>query len=429
MLRLSLLQRRRAALTSGHGRILRQAIVFLEKAGPEDSSIELSYLVGNATWEPTYNLRADGDLNAVNVEYAAIAQQMSGEDWDNVTLTLSTAAARMVATGPTLAPMTISLTPQHQPLESTALRGRYEDTRKHQELLQRSDGRAEQTRTQWGWNWAAQAGQNIELAVGADRLHLLRDDRVETAAGLSVNYRLPGKVSLASRRDSQMVEIARLTLPATFYYEAVPLLSEQVHRYAELTNTSELSLLEGRSHMYLDGDYVGRGLMSMVARGQKLTVGFGVEPQLRAWREFVDKDERIQGGNRNINMTFRLVLDNYADRDIDLRVLDRIPPSREDLRVTLEDLEDPLSTDAEYVRALKPRGILRWDITIEAGAAANTARIIDYSYMLEFDRNLHIATEAPVNLGRRPEPADVPAGVREEDYRNTRDVFESLMRH
>ncbi len=407
--RQTLLQRRRAELTRDRSKTMREAIVFLDKAAAGAASIELSYLVGNATWEPSYNLKAAGDMKAVNVEYAALAQQMSGEDWDGVALTLSTAAARMVATGPTLAPMWLTLTRTPPGRQISDVESRMKDTQKKlldtREQMQRSVGQQGQVESQWEMNKAAESSQNLELLSNSEDIHILRRMRTETSAGLSVNYKLPGKVSLASRQESQMVEIARVTLPAKFYYEAVPLLTEQVHRYAELTNTSELSLLQGRSHMYLDGDFVGRGLMSMVARGQKLTVGFGVEPQLRAWREFVSKDERIQGGNRNIKTHYRLVLDNYADRDIDVRVLDRIPISKEDIRVTLGELKDPLSTDAEYLRAFRPRGILRWDVSVKAKSAATTARIIEYSYTLEFDRNLHIGSE--------PAPAASPAAKQE----------------
>ncbi len=393
---LALLQRKRHELTRSHSKTTREAVVFLEKMNGGKGDIQLHYLVSNATWEPTYNLRAKGDMRNVDVEYSALAQQMSGEDWDDVKLTLSTAAAQMVADGPSIAPLFVRLsrTPsRYGGLAEMERRYRTSQTqlRYQQEALQKSAGRDRQIDANWEMNVAANEAQSLELIAPTADMYLMRKVMGEASGGLSVNYKLEGKVSLASRRERQMVEIKKLTLPATFYNEAAPLLGEYVYRYAQLTNNSALSLLEGRSNVYLDGDFVGSGTVAMVARGQKLTVGFGIEPQLRAWREFVSKKEHVQGGNRNVVFQYRLVLDNYSDKAIVVRAVDRIPVPKADIRVTLGELKDKLSTDAEYLRAHRPRGILRWDISVPAKSAATTARIVEYSFTLEFDKNMHIS--------------------------------------
>ena len=412
---LSLLQRKRHELTRSHSKTTREAVVFLEKVNGGKTDIQLHYLVGNATWEPTYNLRATGDLRQVTVEYSALAHQMSGESWDDVQLTLSTAAAQMVADGPSVAPLFVTLSRSPSRYGGLAeIERRYKQSRTQlryqQEALQKSTGRDRQIDANWEMNVAANQAQSLELTAPSADMYLVRKVLGEASGGLSVNYKLEGKVSLASRRESQMVEIKKLTLPSVFYYEAAPLLGEYVYRYAQLTNNSALSLLEGRSNVYLDGDFVGSGTVPMVARGQKLTVGFGIEPQLRAWREFISKKEHVQGGNRNVVFKYRLVLDNYADKPIVVRAVDRIPVPKADIKVTLGDLKDKLSADAEYLRAHRPRGILRWDISVPAKSAATTARIVEYSFTLEFDKNMHISGQ----------PGAVNKKIKQEFYRSLR---------
>jgi len=44
--------------------------------------------------------------------------------------------------------------------------------------------------------------------------------------GLAVDYAIPGRITIESRRDQQMFHIATLDLGAAFFYAAVPLLSE-----------------------------------------------------------------------------------------------------------------------------------------------------------------------------------------------------------
>ncbi|MFO0782285.1 MAG: DUF4139 domain-containing protein [Phycisphaerales bacterium] len=47
--------------------------------------------MANAGWSPTYNVRAAGDRSSVQIEYDVIRSQATGEDWKDVTVSLSTA--------------------------------------------------------------------------------------------------------------------------------------------------------------------------------------------------------------------------------------------------------------------------------------------------------------------------------------------------
>ena len=53
--------------------------------------MKVRYLVEAASWSPSYNIRADAARKSATVEYQASIEQMSGEDWNDVTMTLSTA--------------------------------------------------------------------------------------------------------------------------------------------------------------------------------------------------------------------------------------------------------------------------------------------------------------------------------------------------
>jgi hypothetical protein len=140
--------------------------------------------------------------------------------------------------------------------------------------------------------------------------------------------------------------------------------------------------------VYLDGRFVGQGEIPTVARGQTFVVGFGADPQLRARRELVEKDDIVQGGNRETRFEYRLVVENFSGAAAAIRVLDRLPHAENgaDIRITLGETSDPLSDDKLYVRAERPMGILRWDIEAPAEAAGDDARLIEYRYAVEYDR-------------------------------------------
>jgi len=399
--KLNLLKRQRSELTRTHSKTAREAIVFLDKAAAGKASIRLHYLVTNATWAPAYNLRGDAAMTKVTVEYAALAHQMTGEDWTGVKLTLSAAAAQMAAEGPTLAPLQVRLGRTVASYKNPKIARQREEQRKQLGVLnttmQQTISRDRQIDVNWKMNRAADAWQNDELIVAEKDQYVVQKGTMTVAAALSANYPLTGSVTFVSRRENQMIEIARFVLPAKFHYEAVPLLTEYVFRYARLNNSSGLSLLEGPANIYLGGDFVGRGTVPMMAQGQQAAVGFGMDPQLRAWREFVakkDSDEWI-GGNRRTKLSYRLVLHNYSGKAVKVRLLDRVPLATDQLKVEVSDASKPLSKDAEYLRVRRPRGILRWDTSVPAGSAAGKPKTITYAYTLTYSKDLHIGGEPP----------------------------------
>lgn len=270
---LNLLRRKRSELARSHTKTMREAIIFLDKTGNAGNELRLSYIVRNASWSPTYNLRGGAKAKNVTVEMGALAQQTSGEDWESVKLTLSTAGAQLVADGPSLAPLWLYLSKAPQTWGRGGLEKRIRSTKSRMRTsnaaLQNTIGRAFQRGVQWDMNRAGQEIQQLELGLDPGDLASVRQAMRATESGLAVNYTIGGKVSLASRRDNQMVRITKLDLAATFFYEATPLLTEQVYRYAEMVNDSNVSLLEGNASVYLDGEFMGTANIPMVACGQK----------------------------------------------------------------------------------------------------------------------------------------------------------------
>jgi uncharacterized protein (TIGR02231 family) len=169
---------------------------------------------------------------------------------------------------------------------------------------------------------------------------------------------------------------------------AVPVLNTYVYREAELANSSDEDLLAGPITVYLNGRFVGRGEIPTVARGQTFVVGFGADPQLRSRRELADKQDDVQGGNRETRFEYRIVIENFSNQAAAVRVMDRIPHAENgsDIRIAVGETSDPISTDKLYVRRERPMGILRWDIEVPAGAGADNARIVNYKYSVEYDR-------------------------------------------
>ena len=57
------------------------------------------------------------------------------------------------------------------------------------------------------------------------------------------------------------------------------------------------------------------------ASGQRLVIGFGADQQVRTRRELVDKFDELQGGNRQLKFVYRLVLSNFKDQPVTVRLI------------------------------------------------------------------------------------------------------------
>ncbi len=411
-----LARRRHSELTAGSSRTLREAVVELSAERAAQADVRLNYLVTEAGWEPLYNVRATGQNAAVTVEYNATVHQMSGEDWPNVQLTLSTASPALTSQGPELGPFWVSLA--GQPLVSQVVEVQDEMSESLRRSLASNAMRQRQAAhweenedAMWLMNAAAGGLQNLELAADKDVLRRLREPSV--SEGLSVTYALPGGTTVPSRREQQMVQIVSLDLASDLYFVAVPLLTGYVYREAELLNDSELALLEGQATVYLNGGFVGRTDVPMVAVGQKFTVGLGMDSQLRAARRMVERTERVLGANKEVVASYGLTLENFKERPVNVRVYDRIPHTTKgaEIRVTLGEMSDELSDDRLYLQDERPKGILRWDIEVPAGSAGPDARRVDYGYSLEFDRKLYVVS--PLG-GGQAEKGGAPEQLRQE---------------
>ena len=397
---LALAERKRSELTAGASETVREVVLFLERHVDGPQTIRLNYLVSNCGWSPSYTFRAASDNPQVQVEFNALIHQMTGEDWDGVTLTLSTASPALSASGPGLAPFPVTLAEevgdgklsgQELAAQLQSVRGRqYEANVRNRSAANMS----ESIGSSWAVNAAANEYQTLELISGKDIVNTLEAEDVGVTEGHSLSYQLDGTVSLASRSDQQMVRILRSEHEGLFYNVATPVLTGYVYREAELTNTGGQDLLKGPVAVYLDGRFVGRGEIPTVARGQKFVVGFGADPQLRSRRELISKTESMQGGNRELKFQYRLVVENYKDQPVPVRVFDRLPycDRPDDVRVTLGDLEDPLDDDMLYQRRERTKGILRWAIDVPANAILEEARIILYGFTIEYDRTFQLST-------------------------------------
>ncbi|TFG49164.1 MAG: mucoidy inhibitor MuiA family protein, partial [Candidatus Brocadiia bacterium] len=255
---LELLQRKRADLDAGRSKTEREAVVFVNKTSSGTGTIKLSYIVDGANWFAQYNLRANPDKSAVLIEYNAVVNQTSGENWEGVTLSLSTSEPTMIAAPPVLEHMLLTLRPVAGPAVPGQEFGKRQEQQMANESAPQSQIKAEQYRDisqMFGRNLKEQRiaskkgiaanyeinsiafdNQFIELSADKDVIQKIQREaeRFARTEGVSVSYNLPGKLTLPSRTDQQIVNIASINAKSEFTMVSMPLLTNYIYRQDDI---------------------------------------------------------------------------------------------------------------------------------------------------------------------------------------------------
>lgn len=434
----NLLRRERNVITGSSSKVEREAIVFVNAKG-NGANITLRYLVYNASWSPSYNVRAESAAESLTIEYLASVQQQSGEDWGEVNMTLSTATPAMVATAPSLDPLTIKLSFDQKEKSALLSPDQYKlqwaQLQEQQRSLERSrNNLAPQLQQQlaeapasganaapsvgggrgqgpagpggfvdreffadgvagdYGLNENAAELQNFEIANGRVFGKDAKKARPTFDEGIAVTYRLDGRTSLPSRSDHQLIQIASMPMKGDFYRKAAPVLTQYIYREAAVINSSELVLLAGPASTYIGGEFVGHGVIPTIAAGEKFTIGLGIDSSLRAGRELISREEKIQGGNKVVEFQYKLAVDNFSSQPASIRLFDRLPQADDkQVRIVLgEEAESKLSDDENYLQSDRKKGILRFDLDLAGKTnGVNTTEFI-YTFTLEYDKQLRV---------------------------------------
>ncbi|HEV3261740.1 MAG TPA: mucoidy inhibitor MuiA family protein [Gemmataceae bacterium] len=391
---LAFVERQQQALRSGPSRIEQDAVIVVDKAKPEAGKVRLNYLVDSASWHPQYRFRAGKEKQPIQVEYLAAVMQHTGESWDNARLTLSTAEPLLNAAPPELKMLDVALVPQSAPNPAAQSAAQYD----MQAQVLRGQARKEFT-----GNNAKGGGKLINDAAAVEQAKDLLATREEdlkknvqdglrtNIEGPSVTYHLPSRLTIPSRTDEQIIEVARIDLKPDYFYKAVPVLTSHVYRLANLTNTTDYVLLPGEATMYIGTDFVGRATLPLVAIGEQFTAGFGVDPQLQVQRQMMDKTRTTQGDNQVLKFEYRILVTSYKAEPVKLQVWDRLPHAEtEAVSVNMVKAKPELSTDGMYLREGRPANLLRWDLTVDPTSNGEKAAAVNYEFKLEMGRQMAI---------------------------------------
>ncbi|MFI5162734.1 MAG: mucoidy inhibitor MuiA family protein [Sphingobacteriales bacterium] len=106
-----------ADITKGSSTATSNILVTVSAKAALHTEFTLNYVVHNASWFPTYDIRAKNINSPISISYKANVSQQSGEDWKNIKLTLSTGNPTVSGSKPDLSPYFLSFGMNYRTLQ------------------------------------------------------------------------------------------------------------------------------------------------------------------------------------------------------------------------------------------------------------------------------------------------------------------------
>jgi len=305
-------------------------IVTVASKNTLQSAFNLSYVVANASWYPSYDIRAKNVNSPVTIVYKANISQKSGEDWRNVKLSLSTGNPSVNNVKHELNPYFVNFTPQYDKdyrsqtgsvssLSEVAVTG----------YSSRSKGYTFPVKVNMVENQT-----NVEFNI--DNPYSINDD---------------GKIC--------QVEINQVATNASYQYAVVPKLSTDVFLTAQITDWSKFNFLSGEANLYYEGTYVGKSKIDTHGTNDTLSLPLGVDKNILVKRTlekgFVDKS----GSNAKETRNWLIEVKNRKNQKVNLLIEDQVPVSQNAL----------VTVDIQNTSGAKPdeaTGKLSWNFVLNS---------------------------------------------------------------
>ena len=313
-----------------------QLTLAVTAAADATARISVSYLV-SARWQPVYDISLEQtDPARLSVKRGAAVTQQSGEDWQDVSLTLSTVQpSGRIAPSP-IPPRRVRIVEPARPKADIAQLGQ-------------------------------QRAAPMEAIVDAPAVMEEAVVAVARFAGPGVSYVFPDPVTVANDVDATRITLDTLAFETEIFARAVPLRDSTAFLMARFTNTAPEPLYGGGEvAYYLDNGLIGFGDMAHIAAGEEAELSFGPIEDLQLERVVLDLNEGDSGILTRSNTRdeeIRISIDNIGGRTWPIELLDRVPFSeQEDLVITYSATPPPDQQNPEDLR-----GILRWDLELAGG--------------------------------------------------------------
>ncbi len=340
-------------------------------ASEGETEFVFTYMIPDTYWMMKYDFRASKKNDEIEVILYSDIYQKTGEDWENINLSLSTGAPLNSIALPALNPWYLSASKPQKDEEY-----RYAAKSKKEYAADKMEGASGMS------DYAQEEAAPIpETSV--------------KESGLYLEIAFPLKQTIESSEKYQKKYIKSYTIKSgkglKYYYQTVPASSGKVFLMVRAVNQTELPWLGGEAQVFLENEYIGKVDVPETPVSKEKELVLGIVPDTSSKKELVkryDDTSGVFGGNKRIIYSYKIILENNSKETREIVLMDNFPvPSNDEVKVEIKDLsyqflnDDLTKKSTEYAQ-----GIRKFIVTLAPGAKKE----ITYDAVITFDKELQI---------------------------------------
>lgn len=328
------------------------------------TNFELNYVVSQAGWKPSYDIRIADIGEAVKLTLKGDVFQSTGEDWRGVELNLSTGVPTQSGVKPSLLPWRLAP---------------YDPVAYQQEVRERK-------MDHYGRNESAVANGDAEMApppppppVPAEYVAVEQFERTTTR-----EYRISLPYDVPSDGKLYTVIMEDYALPADYQYYVAPKMDVEVFLTAKVSGWETYHLLSGPANLFFEGSYLGNTRVDVQQTTDTLEFSLGRDKGIIVKREKDEqfRDRQFIGNKVTQNIGWKIELRNNKSKAVSILVEDQFPIST----------TDELEVDLENVRGAtvdRETGKLSWRVNLAPGEP----EILRFRYEVKYPKRMQVSLE------------------------------------
>jgi uncharacterized protein (TIGR02231 family) len=338
-------------------------IVTVSADVPTNGTINFNYMLTDAGWTSSYDLRAKATGGNIQLTYKAQVYQNTGTDWNDVKLTLSTADPNQNNIKPVLSTWWLNY---YNP---------YAYNYKESAKSKRSEYANAPS--------AVASGATLELDAKADAI-------AETSANYTVanenmttvEYEIKLAYSIPSDGKAHFVSIQTKDIAAEYIHFAAPKLDKDAFLVAKIADWDELNLTAGNANVYFEGTFVGESYIdpNNLTDTMDLTLGRDKNMVVTRVKQKDKTKEKVIGDEKVKTVTYEITVRNTKASASNFNLQDQIPVSQnKEVVVTLVESSGGVLDETS--------GIVNWKFNIKP----KETKKVTITYSVKFPKDKVLA--------------------------------------
>eukprot|EP00043_Microstomoeca_roanoka_P020948 m.254582 g.254582 ORF g.254582 m.254582 type:complete len:666 (-) comp18221_c0_seq1:596-2593(-) len=301
-------------------------------------SLSLTYVVSNAMWTPTYDLRANLTTGEIQLQYHGQVSQSTDEVWKDVHLTLSTAQPAIGGHPPKLKPIYYGERRTREPSAASQLA----ELSLHVAESSRSSASSRKSR-------AAAPSSATSVPPPAS---VATATVSSSSTGLATTFKIEGRTTIPNTRKTQRVTLATIQLQSRMRYFCVPRLTQAAYLQAYCTNLSLFPLLPSKTvNVFVNSNLVTTTQIGLVVPGESFSAFLGIDSGVRVTYSPAPQMDGVvrgmfYGSTKKQSLKTTCIVENLTPASAVVVVVDSVPQSQhQNIKVRLiHPASDSIST-------------------------------------------------------------------------------------